>query len=216
MDNQERSRKRSQLGFSRELQVERDHHAADPSRGGSAGYPLWYRIRVLNTVALHGIERAVQVHQPCRETIYNWLERIVPYEQTGNKEREAIVGTDLLLLTAFLYVYSDAELDEVAAFIYNKGGELYSRQMISSRKQDLDYSKKRASTEAYQAFLPRNVQREKDFFEQGPPLGIRTIRRRHLLDFDETGIALQQCTTERPHPRTPPSVAGSPVTTSRA
>jgi hypothetical protein len=48
MDNAQCSRTCSNLGFTRELEVERDHLMADPSLGGSRGYPVWYRLDVLD------------------------------------------------------------------------------------------------------------------------------------------------------------------------
>ena len=39
----------------------------------------------------------------------------------------------------------------MAAFIYNKGGALYSNQQISERLKDLEITKKKASIEAFQA-----------------------------------------------------------------
>ena len=41
--------------------------------------------------------------------------------------------------------------------------------------------------------LPRNIQRERQFFELPPPLGINNVRRRQLIDFDECGIAMEKC-----------------------
>jgi len=42
----------------------------------------------------------------------------------------------------------------MAAFIYNEGGDLYSRQAISNRLKDLDVTRKKASTEGYQTQQP--------------------------------------------------------------
>ena len=39
---------------------------------------------------------------------------------------------------------------EMAAFIYNEGGDLYSHQAISDCLQNLDIMQKKASTEGYQ------------------------------------------------------------------
>ena len=50
--------------------------------------------------------------------------------------------------------WPDATLDEMAVFIYNEGGGLYSRQAISNRLRELDITKKRASTEGYQTQQP--------------------------------------------------------------
>jgi hypothetical protein len=46
-------------------------------------------------------------------------------------ERSRIIGTELLNLVTYIAAWPDATLDEMAAFIFNEGGELYSRQAIS-------------------------------------------------------------------------------------
>jgi hypothetical protein len=112
---------------------------------------------------------------PCKKTIEGWMERPIAYEMTG-------VGIDQLLLCIFLLVHPDAEDDEVAVFIVNNGGQLYDRQLISQRKKDLEYSRKRASIEAYQAFLPLNLLRVEQFFNLPPPLGIRHLLLNRLVD----------------------------------
>jgi hypothetical protein len=46
-----------------------------------------------------------------------------PFCQTGNRERTTIIGVDLLsLLVTYITTWPDATLDEMAVFIYNKGG----------------------------------------------------------------------------------------------
>jgi hypothetical protein len=186
------------MGMSRELQVPRDVFDADPSRGGSRGYPLWYRIQVLQHATVHGTAAAAAQFTPgpCQKTIEAWMERPIAYEMTGGRERSSIVGLDQLLLCIFLLAHPDADDDEVAVFIVNNGGQLYSRQIISQRKKELNYTRKRASIEAYQAFLPHNLLRAEQFFNLPPPLGIRTLVPqwlRRLLDFDETAVSLEKC-----------------------
>ena len=57
----------------------------------------------------------------------------------------------------------------MATFIYNEGGELYSNQLISKRLSELQITKKRASTEAYQA-QREDVQFRVHCFFNCPPL----------------------------------------------
>jgi hypothetical protein len=100
---------------------------------------------------------------------------------TGNKQFNTIVGTDQLLLAiTALAVYPDSEADEIAAFIYNNGGDLYSRQAIATRMKELRITRKVSSTEAYQAFTPNAILRCDLFWSRAPPLGVRTIERRRL------------------------------------
>ena len=46
-----RALSRSRLGLSRELQQQRTDLPPDPSIGGTRGYPVWFRMRVLATSA---------------------------------------------------------------------------------------------------------------------------------------------------------------------
>ena len=72
-------------------------------------------------------------------------------------------------------------------------GELYSVDAISRRLKDLGISKKRASTEAYQA-LCNDVQfRVYCFWNYGLPLGIFQVPRRKLIDIDEFGMTMEKC-----------------------
>jgi hypothetical protein len=75
----------------------------------------------------------------------------MPHRCTGNRARTQIVGTDLINLVVLLFAHPDATIDEMAAHIYNEGGELYSSQQISKRLKGLDIATKIASVEAYQA-----------------------------------------------------------------
>jgi len=78
-----------------------------------------------------------------------WEERRSPPRKTGTPARTAIVGVDMIHLATFLIAHSDSTMDEVAAFIYNEGGALYSNQRISERLKDLAVTKKKASIKAY-------------------------------------------------------------------
>jgi hypothetical protein len=84
-------------------------------------------------------------------------------------------------------------MDEMAAFIYNEGGALYSNQRISKRLKDLAITKKKASIGAYQA-LNEDVQlRVYTFWNYPPPLGIFQVPLFRLIDFDEFGVTLERC-----------------------
>jgi hypothetical protein len=58
---------------------------------------------------------------------------------------------------------------------------------------ELNMSRKAASTEAFQAFTPRNLLRAELFWSRPPPLGIFQVRHRLLIDVDECGLAIEQC-----------------------
>ena len=96
----DRARSRSILGLTRELEQERTDLPPDPSRGGTRGYPVWFRRRVLAFAALHGHEAAATNHGCSIRSIYNWENRIEPHRMTGGYQREALTGMDMLLLLA--------------------------------------------------------------------------------------------------------------------
>ena len=110
-----------------------------------------------------------------------------------NGPRTTVVAVDLLNLVTYITAWPDATLDEMAAFIYNKGGDLYSRQAISNCLQDLDVTRKKASTEGYQTQRPDVEFRVCGFWNCPPPLGVLGVPRWKLLDFDEFGVSLEKC-----------------------
>jgi hypothetical protein len=87
-------------------------------------------------------------------SLCHWRERLDPYCPTGNKAREQVAGVDLINFLTFLKAWPKAHLDEMAIFIYSKGGPLYPITVISKCLDKLKITKKRASTKVYQ------VQRE--------------------------------------------------------
>ena len=130
------ARARAELDFSRLL--EQPRHVAPPPRfGSSRGYPVWYR--AIQLEKLHAGEEI----QVSLSSIYRWDVHPGPYRQTGNRPGTTVVGVDLLNLVTYITAWPDATLDEMAAFIYNEGGDLYSRQAISNCLKDLDVTRKR-------------------------------------------------------------------------
>lgn len=182
----ERANARRHLGLTRELEETRAR-IPDPSRGGTRGYPIAQRARE--------IDRVIAGEQPAfasMRSINRWNHRLEPYRMTGNKQKESLCGTDQVLLAFYLQVYPDAESDEIAIFIFDNGGGLYSRQMIDKRCKELLLTKMKASTEAYQAFTPVNIQKCCWFWSLPQPLGVVGTQRRKLIDVDEFGIALER------------------------
>ena len=90
---------------------------------------------------------------------------------TDNEICTQLVGIDMMNMVTFLIAYPDASLDEIAVFIYNEGGELYDNSTISRRLKELQITKKKASTEAYQAFTPENRFKAHSFSITLLPLG---------------------------------------------
>jgi hypothetical protein len=177
-DGNLRARQRSASGMSRELQVERTNLGADPSLGGSRGYDVHLRRRVLDRAEQVGVAAAAELFDVSSASIYNWRQRIVPHRMTGGIERNNLTGEDQLLMVFAYIIWPEAAPDEVRAFIYNNtdGDHLYSREDIVKRANELNLRRKRASTEAYQAFTPQSLLRCQLFWSQPPPLGVATIR----------------------------------------
>jgi hypothetical protein len=183
---------RRNLGFTRELQQVRTRES-DPARAGSGGYPVWFRMDQLARFA------AGQPVRVSTASIYRWRDRLESFRQTGGKARENLVGVDQMLLVLFLAAYPEAEADEAAMFIYENGGRVYTRGVISTRMKEVGMTEKKASTEAYQAYLPINLLKVELFWTRPPPLGVFQVPRRTLVDFDECGIGLEQCERRKGH-----------------
>ena len=164
-----------------------------PSVGGTRGYPVFVR-EIEITQAQAGLDPIVA----SQRSISRWMtERLIPYRMTGNKNQSKLVGSDSLLLAIFLVIHPKAHLDEIATFIYNEGGGLYSRQDMSKRLKALKVTCKVGSTEAYQAFLPHDIWRCDMFWSRSPPLGIVTIPRRKHIDADEFRMEMNRCNDKR-------------------
>jgi hypothetical protein len=62
--NKERRKHRSHEGLTRELGTKRGTFDADPSRGGSRGYPLWLRMDIIEQVQQMGLAAASAIVKP--------------------------------------------------------------------------------------------------------------------------------------------------------
>ena len=111
---------------------------------------------------------------------------------TGNKPREGVTGISQLLLVVCITIWPTATHDEIAHFIYREGGGLISNPVISKRMKELDITRVKVSTEAYQAFLPANLRKEALFWSEPPPVGVVGVRRRQMINVDEFGMELNR------------------------
>ncbi len=125
---------RAELGFSRQLK-QSWRVAPHPSLGGSSDYPVWHREEQLEKW------NANEVTDGSKRSLFRWTRRLKPHRQTGYMERSRIIGTELLNLVTYITAWPDATLDKMAVFIFNEGGELYSRQVISQQLAELDIKK---------------------------------------------------------------------------
>ena len=180
----ELARQRRKIGMPRELETERDR-TPRPWLGGTRGYDVhWREEQVLH--ASVGLPV-----RGCRQTIWNWNQRMDPYRMTGNKENTTLVGIHQILLLIFLMAYPESCIREMRAFIANASdGRVFSCGQVSCRLAELDITRKRASTEAYQAYSPVNLHKRDVFFNHPLPFGIANAERRSFLDTDECGLEL--------------------------
>jgi hypothetical protein len=102
---------------------------------------------------------------------------------------------DMIHLVTFLVAHPDSTQDKMAAFVYNEGGALYSKQRISEHLDDLEITKKIASIKAFQALIEEVQFRVFTYWNCPPPLGIFEVSRRKLIDIDELGVTLERCNT---------------------
>ena len=124
---------RRKVGLNRETAVTRAI-LPHPAVGGTRGYPAWHRILDLERAAQHlPIDASQSSH-------WRWRERLLPYRMTGNRTNSTLVGADQLLLVLCITIWPDSTLDEIATFIYNEGGGVYTRGQISKRIDELDTS----------------------------------------------------------------------------
>jgi hypothetical protein len=178
---------RAELGLMRQLEQHRCL-SPPPSNGGSAGYPVWYRREQLQKWN-EGEPTDVLQASP-----YRWVDRPHPFRQTGGRPRTTIVGVDMIHLVTFLVAHPNLTQDEMAAFVYNEGGALYSKQRNSEHLDNLEITKKKTSIEAFQASSAEVQFRVFTYWNCcPPPLGIFEVRRRKLINIDEFGVTLDMC-----------------------
>ena len=68
---------------------------------------------------------------------------------------------------------------------------MYTRQEIGDTIKDMEMTRKKASTTAYQAFTPDNLRYHHRFWNYDMPAGIKGTPRRTLIDVDECAIELK-------------------------
>lgn len=186
------ARKRSVQGLPRNVQVQRTNNRVDPSRGGSTGYRLTRRQQALADAALYGVPYAARCHKISANSIYRWMERALPYRQTGGRERESLVGDDQFHLAVSLFLFPRASADDHCAFIASRGGGVYTRQAFYKRCKELKVKRKKTSLQASAAYTDTNRLRFRLFWNSPPPLGITGVDRYSLCDTDEAGFTLTQ------------------------
>ena len=142
---------RSRLQLSRELEFDQQT-LPHPKVGGTRGYPVWFRwLELMRYV--DDLEPSVAHPRSVRR----WIVRQTPYSMTGNAEKRDLVGADLILFEVISIVYPQASQDEMALYIYSKGGGLYNNTLVSKRLGGQKVTYKKVSMEANEDFSPRNL-----------------------------------------------------------
>ncbi len=126
-------------------------------------------------------------------SLYRWADHPHSFRQTGGRARTTIVDVDMIHLVTFLIAHPGLTQDEMVAFVYNKGGTLYSKQRISEHLDNLEITKKKASIEAFHALRSEVQFRVFTHWNCPPPLGIFEVRRRKLINTNEFGVMLERC-----------------------
>ena len=119
-----------------------------------------------------------------------------PCRRTGNSFRERMVGADLIYLALFSVFYPKCTIAEVNTFLYranlgNPTFAFYKQSQICFGEKLIGLSRKRASTTAYQALYPVNLQKRYEYWNYPFPLGIADISRSRIIDLDECGIEME-------------------------
>jgi transposase len=182
---------RRQQGLARVLATPR-RVPPHPRLGGSRGYDVHHRT---DLIAMH----LQNLPTPCSTiSINRWIIRQTPFDMTGNKGTLKLSGYYQLLIVLYRSIFPKCSLDQMRTFLFFEGakhygvGKLFSRQDISKAEIRIGITKKRGSTTALQALLPRNIARRNWFWTQPLPLGISNVPRQELIDFDESAFYLQK------------------------
>ena len=145
---------------------------------------------------------------PSQKSILRWksLQRRFghcrPCRKSGNFFATRLRGQDLVYLSIYRMTYPKVTIDEINAFLFhcNFGDpsfRFYTASQISTAESLLGLTRKKASTTAFQAFLPRNLRRRWRYWNLPFPMGIADVPMSHIIDLDECGIFVQ--TSNRNH-----------------
>ena len=114
---------RRNLGFKRLLEQPRSV-PVNPSKGGSTGYPVWYRQQEIDLYS------AGQPTTASKNSILHRKERLEPSRQTGNKESTILRGQHQILLSSYIFAHLEVTADEVATFIAKRKDECDDKMIL--------------------------------------------------------------------------------------
>jgi hypothetical protein len=163
--------------------------------GGSRGYSMESRINSLN-LKQNGFKDATLLGAS-GTSLWRWGKRLLPLRSTGNKAARAIDDENQFHLILYGLLFPTSTLDEKRRFIFESARTsppiLFTRGEISAAETRLRITRKRSSTDAYQAELPHNVFRRSHFWNSPPPLGVVGIPFDTLSDTDEAKFCILSC-----------------------
>ena len=146
-----RAQFRRERGIPWQEQVPRDtSHLPHPSSGGTRGYSLSERLRMLQYWG-----NDLPVPPSMLQSIRRWSkERVVPYRMTGNKGAPELSGEHLLLLVIFKLTHPEALLGQCVVFIamHLEDAVVFQELDIARALKRLGCRRKMRSTVAKQAF----------------------------------------------------------------
>ena len=121
------------------------------------------------------------------------LNHVRPCRRTGNAFATRLRGMDLIHLAMYRLAFPKACHAEINAYLYrvnfgNPSFRFYTHSQLLYAEQRIGLSKKKASTTAYQAFLPQNIQRRWQYWNLPIPIGVADARRHRVIDLDECGL----------------------------
>eukprot|EP00567_Pseudictyota_dubia_P014059 CAMPEP_0197436338 /NCGR_PEP_ID=MMETSP1175-20131217/3810_1 /TAXON_ID=1003142 /ORGANISM="Triceratium dubium, Strain CCMP147" /LENGTH=382 /DNA_ID=CAMNT_0042965605 /DNA_START=300 /DNA_END=1448 /DNA_ORIENTATION=- len=194
-------RRGPKLRPSKKTAVRRRPH---PSRGNGYAYSHEFRIASYRvySAGMESVNPMVQQLRsehlyPAERTMRRYRQRLnehghfMRFVRQGNQRATAIVGGDLMLLAQFRILFPKARIAEVIAYLFNARGRFYHPSQISRAEDRLGLTRKRGSTTARQARLPRNLQWRWNYWNLPYPYGMVGIRRRDIIDLDECGVFLE-------------------------
>ena len=129
------------------------------------------------------------------QELLNTLGHYRQCRHTGNNRATVLRDHDQILHVLYRLAYPKATQAEINAFLYraNFGNVMfrfYCASQITECENRVGLTRKRGSTTAYQALLPRNVFWRWRYWNMAYPLGIADIRQQDLIDLDECGIEM--------------------------
>lgn len=194
------------------LRVKETKH---PSRGGNP-YGPDMRMLVLtlhekegidhlkNDIGLAALRRDKKF--PCFATCKSWIEQnrqlghVRPKKATGNKQtRREVNGVDLYNLALYRKYNPKAYIDEVRAYVHNRNpaNKPYSKSQIHRAETRLGLTRKTGSTTSTKAYLPINLQKRRQYWNEPYPLGIRGVCTNDVIDLDEARFTLVSMNRKR-------------------